>query len=627
MVAKKQKTPGTKAKRLGDRYRTALAQLKSLEFSNPLTPKKPAPANLQPCVAARAHRVPSSPGLSLSSISLCIQEKSAASGPTKQVLDVCKEDATRCADLEATSDVTAKASDPVCVLATPATPADAGTTRMEPSSITPLAPSPAVTVVGTPQELHLKNADAERDDDDVTTEEEDEEKDNGNTSFSSLLTIGSTPERGAASQMSNLNDSLAEAQSSVCAVPSNFMNLSEAPTPERSLVAEAAGFCTDPSPALIDPLPLAPSTIPETKQQQVVQTEFRQTPLKRQPLLDRVAKTGAVCVPSPIKNLEIDYGSDYPTLSQAQVDVQLKALRQELEQKHAVMMGLLEEQLQDAVREKDAMLAQQEQVDALVSQFEKTCEDVAAAKDQEIQKTRRQLRRSQAALGAARDRATGKEQKLLAKHREELAAVKRELETAQKEIIARDTDARVTMQTCTQLRTQAEQLRAANAPLREELASRAAAMTVLKAKVRKAEKHSRKCDERYTAHMKEAKKLYTSTKQRLDDAAAKLKATEAEQMILKAKAESAEDAAKAQADRIQRLQFSADTANENATSFQLRAQEALSAKASVEKDFKSLEQQLADMEALSSRNQQLEQEKADLVQMCEELMNQADPDA
>jgi len=322
---------------------------------------------------------------------------------------------------------------------------------------------------------------------------------------------------------------------------------------------------------------------------------------------------------SPIvTTLEGDYASvdidaHKNMMTQEQVDILVKKSRAEIERRFAVKMALMEDQLKEAMEESERSRKEQAETASIVSEFEKTCEEIKERCNQQLQQQ-------------------------LAMFTEMSAKTKSELEATRKECAAEVEKRKKCEEEMEKVQSAVRDNKSEHADLVEKIAKQSVVIATYEKKAKAAEKHRAKCDARYKEHMENAQSHCKREKRKRAEAEAALLAIKAELDVAK---EAVAEAQTKEEKTLRSLEASRkDAAKARAEVESVRRELALSQKAEADvreefkrhKDaepdhselYKELTKSLLDLKKTRARCEKLEAEKAEVLGMCEDLMRQVE---
>ena len=215
---------------------------------------------------------------------------------------------------------------------------------------------------------------------------------------------------------------------------------------------------------------------------------------------------------SPVLKLEGDYEDDIKMMTQEQVDVFVKKECENLKRTHHVEMSLLEDQLKEALSDVEKMKKKQAETESIVSQFEQVCVEVKESCSQRLHTQMTMFSELTAKTKRELEDANAKIAEMTLKHDSEMAQKSSTISRLEKD-----------------LQVSSEE----NTKLSEKIKKQIASVTASEKKLKLAEKHRLKCDERYKEHMEQAQVICQKEKNRRAEVEAAYKTSVAECKSLK----------------------------------------------------------------------------------------------
>jgi len=318
---------------------------------------------------------------------------------------------------------------------------------------------------------------------------------------------------------------------------------------------------------------------------------------------------------SPVLKLEGDYEDDAKMMTQEQVDVIVKKECENLKRTHYVEMSLLEDQLKEALADVEKMKKKQEETESIVSQFEQVCVEVKENCSQRLHTQMTMFSELTSKTKRELEEANAKISELSEKHKLELAQKSSTITRLEKEIKLVSEERSQLSEKCKKHVT----------------------------KLKLAEKHRLKCDERYTEHMEQAQTICQKEKNRRAEVEAAYKLSVAECSSLKEKyatslasLETSKKMLNELRDENRTLQEKIVNEQEIADTKSVELEKMSSAMKQLEQEFKKhklstfdqgdlykeLTQALLEVKREKAKTDKLTNEKAEVFAMCEDLMQQ-----
>ena len=325
---------------------------------------------------------------------------------------------------------------------------------------------------------------------------------------------------------------------------------------------------------------------------------------------------------SPVLKLEGDYEDDVKMMTQEQVDVLVKKECDNLKRTHYVEMSLLEDQLKEALADAEKMKRKQAETESIVSQFEQVCVEVKESCSQRLHTQMTMFSELTAKTKRELEEANAKIEVMTQKHESEIAQKCSSVLRLEKDL---------------------QTVREENTKLSEKIKKQAASLAASEKKMKLAEKHRLKCDERYKEHMEQAQAICQKEKNRRAEVEAAYQTSVEECTSLKknyAKAmkslESTKEMLDTQRDENRTLQDKVVKEQEIAETKSTELNKMMSAMKQLEEEFnkhklatfdqgdlyKELTQALLEVKREKAKTTKLTDEKAEVFAMCEDLMQQ-----